>query len=384
MGVYCKEGKDGKPRWYIEYRVGGKKVRECVGASKKAAENALAVRRTEILQGRYSIKKELKSPVLSEFAKEYLEYSKAHKKESSYKRDITSLNQLLPALGSHRLSKITPFMIERYKQERLKQAKGATINRDLTCLKRMFNLAIKWDKATNNPAKEVKFFKEEPFKERILCEEEIERLLTQCNGPIYGPVFMALNTGMRLREILDLTWKDVDCINGFLTIAQSKNGRIRKIPLNKILWEYLNTLSRINGYVFPCPKSLKPYSTVGFRSIFHRAMKRAGIKDCRFHDLRNTFATRLTSMNVDLPTVQELLGHSTLAMVKRYAHPTAEHKRRAVELLLEKSTHLKTLTTCGGQRAPTFCPPGEFLLPRAEKTKILSLGRLVCYSNLGA
>lgn len=356
MGIYCKETKDGKLSWYIEYRVEGRKVRECVGQSKKTAEKALAVRRAEILQGRYKLKREIKSPSLVDFAKEYLECAKADKKESSYKRDIVSLNQLLPVLGSYRLSKITPFMLERYKQERLKQAKGATINRDLTCLKRMFNLAIKWGKASHNPVREVKFFKEEPYKERILCEEEIERLLAQCKGLSYGIALTALNTGMRLREILDLTWEDVDCINGFLTIAQSKNGRIRKIPLNSTLWEYLSILQRLNGYVFPCPKSLRPYSTFGFRSIFQRALKRAGINGCRFHDLRHTFATRLTSRNVDLPTVQELLGHSTLNMVKRYAHPTPEHKKKAVELLTEVSASQETLTTRGASESAHFLP----------------------------
>lgn len=359
MGVYCKKTRGGESRWYIEYRVDGRKVRECVGSSKKAAEKALAIRRAEILQGRYSLKRELKSPVLSDFAREYLEYSKANKKESSFKRDITSLNQLLPVLGSNRLNKITPFMIERYKQERLKRAKGATINRDLACLKRMFNLAIKWGKVSYNPVREVKFFKEEPYKERILCEEETERLLSQCKGPAYGIVLTALNTGMRLREILDLTWDNVDCITGFITVAHSKSGRIRKIPLNTVLWRYLRGLPRYNEYVFPCPKTLTPYRTFGFRSIFQRAMKRAGIRNCRFHDLRHTFATRLASRNVDLPTIQELLGHSTLNMVKRYAHPTAEHKKRAVELLTRTGTGQDTLTTREESESAHFLPTRE-------------------------
>jgi integrase len=235
MGIYCKKTKDGQPRWYIEFRVGGKKVRECAGSSKKAVEQALAIRKAEILQGRYNIKKESKSPLFDDFTKEYLLYSKNNKKPGAYNRDVVSVMWLNKTFGGKRLSQITPLMVEHHKRRRISQVKGATVNRELSSLRRMFNLAIKWGKAGNNPVKEVKFFREDPFKERVLCQEEIDKLISECPVQIRPIVVTALHTGMRLREILELTWDSVDCINGFIVLTNTKNGKLRRIPMNGII-----------------------------------------------------------------------------------------------------------------------------------------------------
>ena len=69
--------------------------------------------------------------------------------------------------------------------------------------------------------------------------------------------------------------------------------------------------------------------------VFTGAVTRAGIRQCRFHDLRHTFATDLLLGGVDLVTVKELIGHADISMTMRYAHPTPESKREAVELLMK-------------------------------------------------
>ena len=68
-------------------------------------------------------------------------------------------------------------------------------------------------------------------------------------------------------------------------------------------------------------------------SSFRKVMKRLGIKDLCFHSLRHTFVTNLAMNGVDLSTIQELLGHKSIVMTKRYSHPTPEHKKQAVEKL---------------------------------------------------
>ena len=82
--------------------------------------------------------------------------------------------------------------------------------------------------------------------------------------------------------------------------------------------------------VFRTPQGT-PYKN--FRTAFERAVAKAGIADFTFHDLRHTFASRLVMAGVDLPTVQALMGHKTIAMRLRYTHLTTEHKHRAVRLL---------------------------------------------------
>ena len=323
MGVYCKKTKDGQPRWYIEYRVGGKKVRECLGPSKKVAENALAVRRTEILQGRYNLKKEIKSPLFDDFVKEYLEYSKANKR--SYERDVTIMKSLSKQFRGHRLSKITPFMVEKYKMAREPEVAKSTINRELACLGHMFNTAIRWSKALRNPLSEVKRYKVHTQKERILSLEEVNRLLTCSNGHTKDIILLALNTGMRLREILGLKWEDVNLYQGHIKIKHSKNGKLRVVPVNLQVKETLSKIERFeNPYVFFDSRTGKPYNHI--RTSFARALKKAGISGFRFHDLRHTAATYMVLGGADLATVKEVLGHSSIEMTMRYSHPTPESK----------------------------------------------------------
>src|SRR3990172_10004377 len=111
MGVLSRNGK-----WYLDYYVDGLRIRECVGKSKTEAQKALAVRKAEIVQGKYNFKKEKRSPLFEDFAKEYMDYSMANKK--SFTRDITSLNKLKPFFKGEKLCDISPFLVEKYKARR--------------------------------------------------------------------------------------------------------------------------------------------------------------------------------------------------------------------------------------------------------------------------
>ena len=121
------------------------------------------------------------------------------------------------------LSEINPLLIEKYKLTRKEEgAEPATINRELGCLRHMFNMAINWRKAQNYPfgfgKNKVKFLKEPKGKDRILTEEEEVRLLeavrlTTKSQHLEPIIITALNTGMRKGEILNLKWSNVDFKN---------------------------------------------------------------------------------------------------------------------------------------------------------------------------
>lgn len=334
MAVFRKNGK-----WYIDYYFEGYRVRECIGKSKTRAEQALAIRKGEILQGRFNYKSAEPKVRFEELCEIYLDYVRANKK--SYPSDINSLKHLRPYFRGKFLFEITALDVERYKIMRSKKVSPASVNRELACLKHMFNLAIKWGKARVNPVKEVKLFKEGPWEMRILSREE-EKLLIE-NAALYLKpiIIMALNAGMRRGEILGLTWDKVDFVNRVITVMHTlqgtpKNSEMRKVPMNNLL---TNTLLDIKigkssgegkAYIF-CKDDGSPFGKVS--KGFYAALKRAGIRHCRFHDLRHTFATRLVMKGVDLATVKELLGHKSITMTMRYAHPTSGHKKEAVELL---------------------------------------------------
>jgi len=253
------------------------------------------------------------------------------------------LKRLEPFFGKYRLSQISPFLVEKYIRERRSQVtyrktcvSAATVNRELSVLKRMLNLAMEWGKAETNPVRQVKFLKEEQKPDRVLSDEEEERLFVSCASHVKMAILLALHTGMRLGKVLNLSWPDINLREGFITVIKAKGGKMRSIPINQVLREALCEFRKTKGkgkYLFFNDRTGKPIQDI--KTGFVKAVRRAGIPHCCFHDLRHTFATRLVMAGVDLPTVSELLGHSSIEMTMRYAHPSPENKRRAVELLCD-------------------------------------------------
>lgn len=346
MAIY-KKGNN----WFLDHYCDGHRVRECVGPNKRVAEQALAVRKTEMLQGRFHLDSK-KGPVrFKEIADQFLEHSKTTK--LSWRRDCDLVKHLMSFFGDRWSDQITAEIVEQYKVRRRKEVLAwgkyagrdprdvpmSTINRELSCLRRIFNLAIAWDKVEKNPVKGVRFFREETVPERVLTDDETELLLLCCNVITADVVRFALHTGMRRGEILNLRWAQVDLEGGYITVTRTKSGKQRKIPINQTVRQVLESQMRRGPLVFH--RKGKPAKSV--RTTFEQAVKKAGIGHCRFHDLRHTFATRLVLAGVPLPVVKELLGHSTITTTMRYSHPTPESKRSAVALLERPSTFPREL-----------------------------------------
>jgi integrase len=148
-------------------------------------------------------------------------------------------------------------------------------------------------------------------------------------------ILLAMNTGMRKGELLNLQWSQVNLENEFLTViaSNSKSGHSRHIPLNK---EAQSTLVKWKvdtnelGYVFKGSGD-KPLKDI--KKSWGNLLIKADISEFRFHDLRHHFASKLVMAGVDLNTVRELMGHSDLKMTLRYAHLAPEHKAKAVNLI---------------------------------------------------
>jgi integrase len=298
-------------------------------------------------RGEYRLESQNKNTPFSVFCKRYLEYSKDNKSENTYTRDKVSTKNLIEFFGRTPLQKLTPWQIEKYKRGRRATVKQATINRELACLKNMFTKAIEWGLTENNPAKRIKLYKETLLPIRPLTGEEEKRLLEIAEmiqqAPHLKPILLvALNTGMRLGEILNLRWADINLEEQLITLTKTKNREIRYVDLNRTALTALKGWKkegRDDIFVF-CDCNGKPFGSI--KTAFNRAREKAGIpRSFRFHDLRHTFASRLVMIGVDLRTVQELMGHKTMAMTMRYSHLTPDHRRRAVEKL-EKRAELVT------------------------------------------
>lgn len=220
--------------------------------------------------------------------------------------------------------------------------------RELSCLKHMLNKVIDEGILTDNLVKKVCFFPENHTVGKILSPIEKERLIEKSEGYIKAVIIIALNTGMRRGEILNLKWTQIDFSRGYIKVEKTKSGKDRAIPMNSLVVQTLEDLKKKYGnseYVFLNPKTARPIRDV--KTAFNAVKKRARIEGLRFHDLRHNFASYLVENVVDIVTVSELLDHSNINITaKRYSHPSPIHKRQAVEGLLakkeEKSTELLT------------------------------------------
>ena len=331
-GLDLKKAKE-KIYWIEYYTKDGKRKRERVGQWRKLALDALAKRKVEIAENKFLDKaKEPPKIRFRDFAKEYDNWCKANNK--GYERKKQIIKHLVEVFGDKYLNEITTWEIEKYKLDRKKSGlKPASVNRPVACLKHMFTKAIEWGFLKENPAKPVKLFKENNKRLRFLSEDEINRLLSVCDGYLRDIVIVALNTGMRKGEIFNLKWQDIDFELKLIHVADSKNYESRDIPMNDILYETLKALKEKadphQEYVFINPKTNKPYDDV--KRSFKTALKKANIEDFTFHDLRHTFASHLVMNGVDLMTVKELLGHKDIKMTMRYSHLSPDHKRIAVK-----------------------------------------------------
>ncbi len=326
MGVY-KVGN----KWYLDYYVDGKQIREPASKNEKRAEKMLAAVIADIERGEYRFKTKHKIR-FEDFADEYLEYLKVNKK--SWHRNKASLKSLVPQFKEMLLSKITPAHIEDYKRKRLYEDKvqPSTINRDLACLRHLFNIAKKLKGYDGeNPVKDVDFFQERQRIPKILDRKEIERLIDASKDYLKPIIITALNTGMRRGELFNLRWNDIDYAEHFIFIKETKSGVMRKIPMNDLVAETLKNIKRESEFVFCNPKTKDRLTCI--QRPFKAACRESGVPDLLLHDLRDNAATIMVMAGIDLVTVKEILGHSKIEMTMKYAHPTPENKRRAVNVL---------------------------------------------------
>ena len=346
MSIY-QRGKS----WYYDFQSRGERYAGCIGqVSKTVAKEVLARKKAEAAEGRYSAPAKKQSPLLEDFTKEYFDYYRANRRPHSVRRHEISWRAIQPVFGSKRLEEIAPFDLERYRRQRQRAGKSdVTINRELAFLRNLYTMAVTGGKATDNPVKKVRFSREDNGRIRMLSPDEEARLLAHCSSQVKPLVLAAMHAGFRASELLSLTWEDVSFHRHMITVraAYVKNGERRSVPMNNILTETLKAI-RIDGLsdgvIFRSQKGT-PYRS--FRTSFERAVKKAGITDFTFHDLRHTFASRLVMAGVDLPTVKELMGHKHIAMTLRYVHLSSDHKQRVVDTLEQYAQQVPSIFTTG-------------------------------------
>lgn len=225
----------------------------------------------------------------------------------------------------------------------------------------MLETGVDWGLTSENAAGKAKLFKpDDPESDRVLSYEEESKLLAACAEPelryraphLMIVILIALYTGLRRGEILRLRWEHIDFQYGTLMVKKSKTRKgKRTVNLNTELRQMLAQLHQQSHseWVFPSPKRFqKPGESErhieDVKNAFRRAVRLSKIAPITFHQLRHTFCSRLANAGVPMPVIQELAGHASIAMTRRYTHPADERKQKAVEGLLRGRDETKSAT----------------------------------------
>lgn len=336
--------------YYAHFSHHGKRFRIKLDAQNMVQAKKMATEvEYRILAENYQILNKSSSITLRDLADRYLEYAKSNKR--SWDRDVVSLKNILnmvidkKKLGDYTIDAIRVAYVQKYQILRKKElsdryaAKGiaaedqnfATCNRELACLRHIFNMAIEWELLRKNPVvSRVVRFDKERSRDRTLDDQEFTALLQACSGHLLRIVLVALNTGMRLGEILSLKWENVGLDKQRIEIKHSKTGEGRIIPMNSFLIDVFKSMPRNDVYLFMNRDGKKIGS---IKTAWNNTTKKAGIEDLRFHDLRHTVASRLARAKVPESVIAMILGHKRTSITSRYINPHWEEMVEAVEEL---------------------------------------------------
>ncbi len=251
--------------WFISYYDAWRHERqEKAGATRKQADELYHKRMVERLTVRQSggEKPEPIRPVtFRAFSEQYLEYSRTNKKYLMYKSECHSMRRLVPVFGKLYLDAVTIERVEEYKAARLETGvAGATVNRELACLKTVLNLAVEWGKLKESPIAKLKLFKEPDRRVRFLWGDAFPRLLKCAISYIVPLILVALYTGMRKGELAALRRDNVDLERGIIRVEETvsidgvrstpKSGRAREIDVAPELREVLLGIERQGETLF--------------------------------------------------------------------------------------------------------------------------------------
>ncbi|MCI5823736.1 MAG: site-specific integrase [Candidatus Gastranaerophilales bacterium] len=184
-----------------------------------------------------------------------------------------------------------------------------------------------------NPWQNIKKFPVKNYSVRYLKPDEEERLFKVLPEYLKGIVIVALNTGLRKSNILELRWEQINFDFNFIEVLENKGNKHLLIPLNEKLIQFFSNKPDVErkGYIFINPETGLPYKDI--KKAWSTALEKANIENFRFHDLRHTFATRLIEKNIDIVVAKELMGHADISTTMIYVHSDADRKKNAINVI---------------------------------------------------
>jgi|GEM_PF-1016124 len=315
------------------WREDGKVVEKALGSDRRMAMIKVAEIEKLLIDKKNGARKEIS---WDEFKAKFLACLTADHATNTIQRNKTSFNNFDRAIKIRWLTDLTPEVLEEYKVIRKGMGiLGNTINRELIAIKSAMKKATEWGYASTNiwGVRKLPVVKRHPF---FFSEEMLMALLSKADPFWRVIIHIGFFAGLRMGEILNLRWEDIDFQKNFLKVTPNeewhpKDREARIIPINTTLKGCLKAWQKASpGQEKVVPWNHKPNILSG---NFTRLRKRAGVPRGSLHTLRHSFASHLAIQGVDLNRIREMLGHSSIVTTQIYAHLLPSNLKAAVELL---------------------------------------------------
>ena len=260
-----------------------------------------------------------------------LRFLQETKENRTYQQSVEMFRRLDAQLGDLSLTDLTVSRLDAIRQAKGVGRSKSTVNRYLSLIRSVLNKAVEWEWLDKAPR--ITMYKEPSGRTRFLTREQVQDLLRELPEHLQHMVIFTLSTGLRYSNVLRLEWSQVNLQQAHMWVdaSNSKNGKALSIPLNA------QALAVLHKQVGKHPQRvLTKAGKVILRAngkCWRDALKRAGIVDFRWHDLRHTWASWCVQNGVTVFEVQHLGGWSSSRMVERYAHLSSDHLARAAARL---------------------------------------------------
>jgi integrase len=357
--IQKRTAKDGSTSYRVLVRLKGYPPQSATFPRRTDAKRWAQDTESAIREGRHFKTAEAKRHTLADLIDRYIrDVLPRPPRKSRQKERGAKSQQILKAqlewwkseLGHYTLADVTPANIVECRDRlantptsRGRPRSPATVVRYMAPLSHAFGVAVReWGWLDDSPMRKVERPSEPEGRKRFLSEEERDILLSACRDSsepwLYPIVVLTLSTGMRRGEVMSLRWPQVDLQQGRIILFRTKNNETRVLPLTGPALVLLKEHSKIRRMDTDLlwPSKRKPDVPMEMREAWKRAVKKTGLADFRFHDLRHTAASYLVMNGASLAEAAEVLGHKTLAMVQRYAHLSEAHTAGVVERMNER------------------------------------------------
>jgi integrase len=262
-------------------------------------------------------------------------YERTHSRlKENHRSEALILKALANRFGELTVNRIGQPEIAQLRDDLLQKGRsGTTVAHYLNAVSKVYQmLKAEWGLDIANPITGIKRPKPNPPRVVRLSDEAVNALVKACEGasePLLAPIVkVAIETGMRRGEILNLQWSDIDHARRRIYINRSKNGLARCIPASRRVLQVLDTAPKTHG------SSVFPIDAESMRKHYERSVCRARSQwpdqscnpftNLTFHDLRHQALSQLSDQGLNVIELAEISGHKTLSMLRRYVHPTLE------------------------------------------------------------